>query len=576
MFNALRSVHRAQSTEYRAQNTEHRAHKIEHRAQAEHIAQSTGRRAHCLEHRAQSIQQGAQSTNCPLLLALCCVFCALCSVLCAQHTHIYYYLAAHVVLGVMALAGWDPPAHGSYIAPPVPPSLEPIRLALGDDLAAKKKIEILMDIAFKLTEARHPDLTGGGRLRPFTETMLATEIMHFEECTSRFGKTHIISKSMVMSAVQAGITTDLGQAAKIYEEWGRLIKLDFQTNNMEMRHSDQLAAMINIGESVQALTSAVTASGAKLEQERIAAKRRDDELKKTLHTLQAENKALSEDNKKTHGLLADVMRQLGSMMSSLSSLGRKRVRAATEATANDTAQSPMWGNENDGMDLDDGEDSPTLHSAASSSSSTGGPFSAGARASGTSGGTASAGGGAGGGIGAGIGGGILGTTATSAISAGSATGTSSTARDLNEVLKCNDFNNHLTPLSCITGRDVMSVFKEYHTLSWHKKNPNALRTTPNTSQIQSIVRLVIKAMMDFATAEEIASLNETPVSNEDVTRISQRLQLALESKLKAKERDVLGASSKKSMMSHPVSERIAAIKKQLKQQKVPVPSYKDW
>jgi hypothetical protein len=128
----------------------------------------------------------------------------------------------------MALGGWNPSVNdgGAFRRAPATPTLDTIR---ADSLTY---LDNYMDALFHLSSECTPKMMRGGRLRPLTERLLATELMYFEECLAKYGMGHSVVKKMIDTALTQKFVTTRDSAVILLKRWGSTIKVEWQTANI--------------------------------------------------------------------------------------------------------------------------------------------------------------------------------------------------------------------------------------------------------------------------------------------------------------------------------------------------------
>jgi hypothetical protein len=230
------------------------------------------------------------------------------------------------------VTGWQPAInHGIFRESPVTPDLSSVRGSSDASKAADKEmyaqnaamLDTLMDTTFQLNANTTPLLMVGGRLRPLTEATYATELMAFEATCNSHGLRHPIIKHMIDCATSNrlpinGVQTTQ-QAVTMYSQWGRLIKTDFDTNNIPSL--DQASSMFEVLGTMRTLAATLNSMQITAETREAAHKVKEGKLLAEVRILRGQITAIP-------GLLKDLT---GKMLSPLQHRKRSRVQPLEDA-----------------------------------------------------------------------------------------------------------------------------------------------------------------------------------------------------------------------------------------------------
>jgi hypothetical protein len=383
----------------------------------------------------------------------------------------------------MALAGWEPSLNdGMFKRAPVTPSLAGI-IERNPDCAAK--LDELMDNLFCLDVQCNPHHVKGGKLRPMTETMFATELMYFEKCLSKYGLEHPIAKAMICAALETDLHSTKELVISRLKKWGADVFVDWTTANLQPTDGETASALNALVVAVQGQAKAQAVYEAETFKRHQAAQKELSLVRKEMSELQ--------------GLCRDFLKAV-----SLTSPSKKRVYASDDG------------------DYDVGGRLVAAGGSTSSSAKSSGAASAGGSTSSVaiSAGTAAAGGAP------------LSTGAVSsdagAPSAAGAPLVPPAIRSMNDVLRFTDRAMVHTSIQDMSSRLLHEVFSEFHEKRMHKGIP--LRTDQSGAAHGCRVRLTVALLRAVATDAELTTLTQD--APHGLTELAMQLQSRFEDRLR--------------------------------------------
>ena len=244
---------------------------------------------------------------------------------------LWHYISvtlAALIPGARVLAGWAAPPYGQLGAGPTTASFG----AIADTGVAMTRLCELTDRMLHLEPGLAPPaMLDGGELRPFSLAMGATLVMNYEE-SSNAVEVRIVTGRMREAMIAARFATTEGVAHQLLCEWGRLIKQQFNADNLPITASGSADA------SGAEATVAVVQQLAATVQHSTAA------INRALQTQAAAVAVLSAKMENMNGRLAQLSRSTTSLRSPSASSTRlspedDRAATAFAATAADDAAS---------------------------------------------------------------------------------------------------------------------------------------------------------------------------------------------------------------------------------------------
>ena len=137
------------------------------------------------------------------------------------------------VPAVRGLCGWPVPAGTERLARPVYASLEGLvgrEGSAGAQALSAGLLEDMADALFGLSSGRTPELARGGRLRPFVQLWLASQVLYYERRAELLGEGFVPVRALQRVVRQAGLCGG-GGAHGLLCEWGRAVRAQFLEEN---------------------------------------------------------------------------------------------------------------------------------------------------------------------------------------------------------------------------------------------------------------------------------------------------------------------------------------------------------